>query len=57
MSAQLDHVLAQAANDPDVVETREWLDALAAVIDTEGPNRAHYLIERLIERYSERRTR
>ncbi|MGV3741257.1 MAG: pyruvate dehydrogenase (acetyl-transferring), homodimeric type, partial [Burkholderiaceae bacterium] len=49
MSAQLDQVLAQAANDPDVVETREWLDALAAVIDTEGPDRAHYLIERLID--------
>ncbi|MDQ9169916.1 pyruvate dehydrogenase (acetyl-transferring), homodimeric type [Oxalobacteraceae bacterium R-40] len=49
MSAQLDHVLAQAANDPDVVETREWLDALAAVIDTEGPERAHYLIERMID--------
>jgi pyruvate dehydrogenase E1 component len=49
MSAQLDHVLAQAANDPDVVETREWLDALGAVIDTEGPERAHYLIERLID--------
>jgi pyruvate dehydrogenase E1 component len=25
MSAQLDNILAQAANDPDVMETQEWL--------------------------------
>jgi pyruvate dehydrogenase E1 component len=35
--------------DPDGEETREWLDALEAVIEKEGPERAHYLIERLIE--------
>ncbi len=49
MSAQLDQVLAQAANDPDVVETQEWLDALEAVIETEGPERAHYLMERMVD--------
>ena len=49
MSAQLDQVLAQAANDPDVMETQEWLDALEAVIEQEGPARAHYLVERLID--------
>ena len=49
MSAQLDQVLAQAANDPDVMETQEWLDALEAVIEHEGPDRAHYLVERLID--------
>ncbi len=49
MSAQLDHLLAQAANDPDVTETQEWLDALEAVIDTEGPERAHYLMERMAD--------
>jgi pyruvate dehydrogenase E1 component len=49
MSAQLDQLLAQAANDPDITETQEWLDALEAVIDTEGPERAHYLLERLID--------
>ncbi|HVL74770.1 MAG TPA: pyruvate dehydrogenase (acetyl-transferring), homodimeric type [Noviherbaspirillum sp.] len=49
MSAQLDQVLAQAANDPDVMETQEWLDALEAVIDTEGPERAHYLMERMVD--------
>ncbi|MCL4185708.1 MAG: pyruvate dehydrogenase (acetyl-transferring), homodimeric type, partial [Burkholderiaceae bacterium] len=36
--------------DPDVVETREWLDALEAVIDREGPQRAHFLLERMIEK-------
>jgi pyruvate dehydrogenase E1 component len=35
--------------DPDALETREWLDALEAVIEAQGPERAHYLIERLIE--------
>ena len=41
-----------AANDPvdsDPLETREWLDALEAVIDREGPERAHYLLEQMIE--------
>jgi pyruvate dehydrogenase E1 component len=38
-----------AAGDADPLETREWLDALEAVIEQEGPERAHYLIERLIE--------
>ncbi|GGC09358.1 pyruvate dehydrogenase E1 component [Oxalicibacterium flavum] len=49
MSAQIDQVLAQAANDPDVMETQEWLDALESVIEHEGPDRAHYLVERLID--------
>jgi len=49
MSAQIDQVLAQAANDPDVIETQEWLDALEAVIEAEGPERAHYLMERMVD--------
>ncbi|RJG25411.1 pyruvate dehydrogenase (acetyl-transferring), homodimeric type [Massilia cavernae] len=49
MSAQLDQLTAQAANDPDTLETREWLDALEAVIENEGPERAHYLMERLVD--------
>jgi len=35
--------------DADPQETREWLDALEAVIEEVGPERAHYLIEKLIE--------
>ncbi len=36
-------------SDPDVQETQEWLDALEAVIEQEGPERAHYLIEQLVD--------
>ena len=36
-------------DDGDPLETQEWLDALDAVIDREGPQRAHFLLERLIE--------
>ena len=39
-----------AANDPDALETREWLDALEAVLDREGPERAHFLLQKLIEK-------
>jgi len=39
-----------SANDPDALETREWLEALEAVLAQEGPERAHYLLERLIEK-------
>jgi pyruvate dehydrogenase E1 component len=38
-----------AAQDADAQETREWLDALTAVIEREGPDRAHYLLEQLLE--------
>ncbi|HVL37292.1 MAG TPA: pyruvate dehydrogenase (acetyl-transferring), homodimeric type [Burkholderiales bacterium] len=38
-----------AANDPDALETQEWLDALEAVLEREGPERAHFLLERLID--------
>ena len=40
---------ANAALDTDPQETREWLEALSAVIESEGPERAHFLLERLIE--------
>ena len=49
MSAQIDVILAQAANDPDAMETQEWLDALESVLDQEGPERAHYLLERMVD--------
>ena len=35
--------------DFDHEETREWLDALEAVIEKVGPERAHFLIEQLIQ--------
>ncbi|MBK7766565.1 MAG: pyruvate dehydrogenase (acetyl-transferring), homodimeric type [Sulfuritalea sp.] len=37
-----------APTDADPQETREWLDALEAVIAHEGPGRAHFLLEELI---------
>ncbi|AVR98278.1 pyruvate dehydrogenase (acetyl-transferring), homodimeric type [Pseudoduganella armeniaca] len=49
MSAQLDQVTAQTANDPDAQETKEWLEALEAVLENEGPERAHYLMERMVD--------
>ncbi len=35
--------------DPDPVETREWLESIDSVLRAEGPRRAHYLLERLID--------
>ncbi|MBW8189557.1 pyruvate dehydrogenase (acetyl-transferring), homodimeric type [Neiella marina] len=43
MSDHLEH-------DVDPQETGEWLDALAGVLQQEGPERAHYLLEQLIEK-------
>jgi len=37
------------ANDIDPIETQEWQHALEGVIEREGAERAHYLIERMIE--------
>ena len=36
--------------DVDPQETREWLEALEGVLAQEGPDRAHHLIEQLIDR-------
>ena len=36
-------------HDPDEQETAEWLDAFHAVIENEGPERAHYLMERMAD--------
>ena len=35
-------------DDIDELETREWLEALDAVISNEGTERAHFLLEKLI---------
>ena len=39
-----------ASQDLDPVETREWLESIDSVLRAEGPERAHFLIERLIDR-------
>jgi len=48
MSAIPSNYLGASANDADSQETREWLDALSAVIGSEGEQRAHFLLEQLI---------
>ncbi len=37
------------AQDADPQETREWTDALSAVIASGGPERAHFLLDQLLE--------
>ncbi|MEY4653077.1 MAG: putative pyruvate dehydrogenase component [Pseudomonadota bacterium] len=49
MSAQPEQLFGAAANDADAQETREWVDALSAVIANEGRERGHYLLEQLLE--------
>ena len=41
--------LPSASMDLDPEETREWLDALSGVIETEGRGRAHDLLEQLLD--------
>ncbi|RFF27917.1 MULTISPECIES: pyruvate dehydrogenase (acetyl-transferring), homodimeric type [unclassified Wenzhouxiangella] len=36
-------------DDIDSQETQEWLESLAAVVDRDGPERAHFLLERCVE--------
>ncbi|WP_417656446.1 pyruvate dehydrogenase (acetyl-transferring), homodimeric type [Pseudidiomarina aestuarii] len=37
-------------DDLDPQETREWLDALEVVLEEDGPERGHFLLESLIEK-------
>jgi len=36
-------------DDDDAQETREWLAAFESLLDREGPDRAHYLLDKLTE--------
>ena len=36
-------------HDTDPRETREWIDLLDGVLEVDGPERAHYLLERVID--------
>jgi len=42
--------MSEPERDLDPQETTEWVEALEAVIEREGTERAHYLLERLIDR-------
>ncbi len=48
-TAQQGAGVASTPADIDQQETREWLDALTAVIDREGAERAHFLIEQMLD--------
>jgi len=37
------------SGDLDPVETREWLESIDSVLKAEGPERAHFLIDRMVE--------
>src|SRR5689334_13840419 len=41
------HVGGNGNGDTDQAETREWLESLAAVLQTTGPERARYLLGQL----------
>ena len=41
--------IAGTTPDKDTQETREWMDALSAVIENNGSERAHFLLEQLLE--------
>ena len=41
--------LRGAGRDTDPLETREWREALAAILEREGPDRAHFLLDQLVE--------
>ncbi len=43
---QLAEILAQ---DLDPVETQEWIDSLGAVIHADGTDRAHFLLEQMVD--------
>jgi len=40
---------AARPEDADPIETREWLESIEAVLRNQGPARAHFLLERLID--------
>ena len=42
-------VTVDRSRDVDPVETQEWLDSLHGVLDVDGPERAHFLLEQVID--------
>jgi pyruvate dehydrogenase E1 component len=48
MAALPENALSASISDADPQETQEWQDALSGVIEKEGAERAHFLIEGLI---------
>ena len=48
MAPLSEHAQTSAITDTDPHETREWQDALTGVINREGSDRAHFLIQKMI---------
>ena len=46
--------MSNQMTDIDPIETQEWLDALSSVLESEGTERAHFLLENLVK-YTRRR--
>ncbi len=36
-------------DDLDPTETREWLESIDSVLGTQGPDRAHFLLNQMID--------
>jgi pyruvate dehydrogenase E1 component len=53
LSRTLGDEYVQQMPDSDPVETQEWIDSLDAVVDEQGPDRAKYLVAKLLERAHE----
>src|SRR5690349_9968349 len=50
MTGNLNHAINEMLHDdPDPTESREWLESISAVIQREGPERAHQLLEGMVE--------
>ncbi len=45
----LKDIHAGVAPDPDPAETQDWIDSIRSVIETEGAQRAHFLLEKLVD--------
>lgn len=50
MTSNTQNKLQNKLVETDPLETQEWLDALTAVIETEGTERAHFLLEAMIDK-------
>ena len=47
---RLSKIMSELPNiDIDSLETQEWLESMESVLENEGPERAHYLLEKLID--------
>jgi pyruvate dehydrogenase E1 component len=45
----MDQKIDAAKTDIDAAETQEWLDALETVLERDGKERAHFLLDRMVE--------